>query len=99
MPAGHSDCSTPSDFRNNPEEYLRDDYWVHYDFDELIADIDCTTYRDYDQAHEIQCALQTAAEAEDIFWYDPVRLPSAIQIRYQYETAPVVVKLIRFKRE
>ena len=97
MTSGTSDCSYPSDLDDHIEEYTREDYWVHYNFHELIEDVKCTIYSNYAIAHEIQCALEQAAEDEGITWFDPIRHSKAILIKYQSDDIPLTTHPIRFK--
>ena len=92
-----SNCSYPSDLEDHIDEYTREDYWAHYNFEELIEDVKCTTYSNYATAHEIQCALQQAAENEEITWHTPTRQSKAIIIKYQSDDLPLTTQTIRFK--
>ena len=89
--------SFPSDLEDHIEEYTREDYWANYDFTELLEDITCTVYKYYTTAQEIQCALQTAAEEENVTWFAPLRLWNTNVIKYQIAESPFITKNIRFK--
>ena len=97
MACDASATSYPSDLDEHIEEYIREDYWANYDFNELIEDISCTVYSDYVTAHEIQCALQKAAEAEDVTWFKPFRIRNSIIIKYQIGESHLITKNIRFE--
>ena len=97
MTTSESNCGFPSDLEDHIEEYTREDYWLHYNFQELIKDVKCTIYSNYVTAHEIQCALQQAAKNEDINWFTPIRHSTAIIIKYQSDDSPLITHSIHFK--
>lgn len=97
MSVGYSSCSTSSDFRDNFDYYTRIDYWSEYNFEELVADTQCTTYSNRDQALEIFEAFEQAAEREDIEISHYYSFRNRLTFNYKNKTSKREHAYIRFR--
>ena len=70
MAPGDSPISYPSSIDEHINQFTQVDYWANYNWQELVEDIKCTTYSNYDIAKEIIGALWDTSEDEGITCLD-----------------------------
>ena len=82
MAPGDSPISYPSSIDEHINQFTQVDYWANYDWQELVEDVKCTTYSNYDIAKEIIGALWDTSEDEGITCLDFKVLRQKIILRY-----------------